>query len=111
MLPWSDPGKHSQILQNGLFFRPLGEAPVDYLLRFGSDFFFRSKGSHCDPLLDTRVAKRSFSTLEKLFAKGENAAIAQAYREHGYRLQEIATHLGVHYATVNRKLKKIERRI
>ena len=34
----------------------------------------------------------------------------RAYREHGYRLQEIAANLGVHYATVSRKLKKIERR-
>ena len=34
---------------------------------------------------------------------------AVAYREHGYRLQEIAAHLGVHYATVSRKLQKLER--
>jgi DNA-binding MarR family transcriptional regulator len=32
----------------------------------------------------------------------------QAYREHGYRLNEIAAHLGVHYAPVSRKLKEME---
>ncbi len=32
-------------------------------------------------------------------------------REHGYRLKKIAAHLGVHYATVTQKLKKIEGRI
>ena len=31
-----------------------------------------------------------------------------AYRQYGYRLQEIADHLGVHYATVSRRLKQAE---
>jgi REP element-mobilizing transposase RayT len=48
-------------------------------------------------------------TLKRIFAKDRDSGIAQAYREHGYRLHEIAAHLGVHYATVSRKLKKIER--
>ena len=47
-------------------------------------------------------------TLERIFAKGGERAIARAYREHGYRLHEIATHLGVHYATVSRRLNQIE---
>jgi len=34
--------------------------------------------------------------------------IHEAYRQHGYRLAEIATHLGVHYATVSRQLKRAE---
>ena len=29
-------------------------------------------------------------------------------QEHGYRIREIATHLGVHYATVSRRLKQLE---
>jgi hypothetical protein len=29
-----------------------------------------------------------------------------AYWEYGYRLWEIAEHLGMHYATVSRKLKR-----
>ncbi len=33
-----------------------------------------------------------------------------AYREHGFRLHEIAAHLGVHYAKVTRRLKQIVRR-
>ena len=47
--------------------------------------------------------------LERIFAKQGDMGIAQAYREHGYRLHEIATYLGVHYATVSRRLKQIER--
>jgi len=33
--------------------------------------------------------------------------VAEAY-EQGYRLNEIAAYLGVHYATVSRRLKRIE---
>jgi DNA-binding MarR family transcriptional regulator len=29
-------------------------------------------------------------------------------QEHGYRILEIAAHLGVHYATVSRRLKQLE---
>jgi DNA-binding NarL/FixJ family response regulator len=38
--------------------------------------------------------------------RGETA-IAEAY-ERGYRLNEIAAHLGVHYATVSRRLQRME---
>jgi DNA-binding MarR family transcriptional regulator len=38
----------------------------------------------------------------------QNQIIHEAYRQHGYRLAEIATHLGVHYATVSRRLKTAE---
>lgn len=48
--------------------------------------------------------------LEKILAKGGERAILPAYREHGYRLHEIAEHLGVHYATVSRRLKRMEQR-
>jgi RNA polymerase sigma factor (sigma-70 family) len=34
--------------------------------------------------------------------------IATAYRRFGYRLKEIADHLGVHYATVSRRLTRAE---
>jgi Homeodomain-like domain len=46
-------------------------------------------------------------TLERLFARAGEKAIVHAYREHGYRLREIAAHLGVHYATVSRRLSKL----
>jgi DNA-directed RNA polymerase specialized sigma24 family protein len=37
-------------------------------------------------------------------------AIALAYREHGYRLREIAAYCGVHYATISRRLRAGEDR-
>ena len=46
--------------------------------------------------------------LARIFAKHQQTGIVRAYREHGYRLHEIAKHLGVHYATVSRRLKQLE---
>lgn len=37
-------------------------------------------------------------------------ALLEAYQRYGYRMVEIAEHLGVHYATVSRRLKKVENR-
>jgi putative transposase len=56
------------------------------------------------PQVQLRAAKPS---LERIFAKNGKRAIAEAY-DHGYRLREIAAHLGVHYATVSRRVKQIE---
>ncbi|MBP8116766.1 MAG: transposase [Nitrospira sp.] len=49
-------------------------------------------------------------SLVKLFQrKGDPTRIIhQAYRQYGYRLAEIADHLGVHAATVSRRLKRTE---
>lgn len=44
--------------------------------------------------------------LDDLVPRLENASIASAYREHGYTMREIAAHLGVHYATVSRRLRR-----
>lgn len=38
------------------------------------------------------------------------AGLRRAYRRYGYRLREIAEHLGIHYATVSRHLKQAEER-
>lgn len=48
--------------------------------------------------------------LEKLFKGGRDRreATGEAYSRYGYRMKEIAGHLGVHYATVSRWLKKSE---
>jgi putative transposase len=46
--------------------------------------------------------------LDQLLSRNKEAAIAQAYRDYGYRLHEIAAHLGVRYATVSRRLRKME---
>lgn len=51
-----------------------------------------------------------YSSLRVLFQWRHPPArlIHEAYRRHGYRLAEIAEHLGVHYSTVSRRLKQAE---
>jgi hypothetical protein len=44
--------------------------------------------------------------LEKILKRSDDWEIVQVYKDYGYRLREIAAHLGVHYATVSRKRKK-----
>jgi putative transposase len=46
--------------------------------------------------------------LRHLVQAGTPEEIERAYREYGYRLAEIARHLGVHYATVSRRLRSFE---
>ena len=52
-----------------------------------------------------RLVKRP--NLAEIFVKDQNLeSIYQAYRDHGYSQREIAQHLGVHYTTINRRIKK-----
>lgn len=37
-----------------------------------------------------------------------NAAIHQAHVRHGYAMEEIADHLGIHYSTVSRAIRRAE---
>ena len=39
----------------------------------------------------------------------QEGAILKAYRRYGYRMNEIAEHLGVHYSTVSRRLRHAEK--
>jgi REP element-mobilizing transposase RayT len=57
-----------------------------------------------------RQTQASRPSLRILFQHKQAPArlIHEAYRRHGYRLAEIADHLGVHYATVSRRLKAAE---
>lgn len=77
----------------------------------GSDSFIASL-----PIADQRVLevpKRqrlvNRPSLRDLFADDRSIeTIYQAYRDHGYTQREIAEHLGVHYATISRRIKKWE---
>lgn len=57
------------------------------------------------PRVQLRAVRPS---LEGIFRHRGTRAIEVAYRDYGYRLREIADHLGVHYATVSRRLKRLE---
>src|SRR5258706_8269262 len=66
------------------------------------------------PLLSTRNFESGWGVCGylRVRAREENsiglrqASLERAYKEHSYRLHEIAVYLGAHYATVNRHLKR-----
>ena len=59
------------------------------------------------PRRQTQAQRPSLETLCE--RKGDlEKTIHQAYRQYGYRLADIADHLGVHAATVSRRLKRAE---
>jgi REP element-mobilizing transposase RayT len=47
--------------------------------------------------------------LSEILARGDLDAAVRAARDHGYRLQEIASELGVHRATLRRRLESVRR--
>jgi REP-associated tyrosine transposase len=100
--------RYRKFVREGLENRPWDELRGQIYL--GSEEFIEQHPAQDKELKEIPRAqlKALKPTLEKIFAKGGETGIAQAYREHGYRLREIAAHLGVHYATVSRRLKQIE---
>jgi hypothetical protein len=56
------------------------------------------------------VARRHWQpvrpSLRVLLARPSNERLAHAYGEYGYTMREIADHLGVHYATVSRRIRR-----
>ncbi len=93
----------------------LGEQPWDKLrgqIYLGGDKFIEE---HTDGGVSIEEVPRDQwrpvrPSLEKLFRGKGMAAIGAAYHDHGYRMRDIAEHLGVHYATVSRRLKRLESR-
>jgi len=98
---------YREFIREGLASRPWEELKGQIYL--GSEAFIEKHAAgekHLKeiPRAQWRAAKPS---LQRIFARKGKKAIAEAY-EHGYRLNEIAAHLGVHYATVSRRLKRFE---
>ena len=47
-------------------------------------------------------------SLEELLSAASNAQIAAAHSEHGSTMRELADHLGLHHATVSRRIRRHE---
>jgi REP element-mobilizing transposase RayT len=80
---------------------------------FGNERFVQ--GVLADTSRSPEIARRDWSAgrplLRELFESDDrDAAVARAYREHGYPLSTIALWLGVHVSTVSRALRAFERR-
>lgn len=76
----------------------------------GSKDFARSRIG--DIGANAEIARRHWQPvrppLDELLASPTNATIADAYRRYGYAMCEIADHLGVHYATISRRIRRHE---
>jgi hypothetical protein len=100
---------YREFVRDGLANRPWDDLKGQIYL--GSDEFIERHAVKAKELREIPRAqlKAIKPPLERIFAKNRESGIVEAYREHGYRLREIAAHLGVHYATVSRKLRQTER--
>ena len=87
----------------------IGEALEIRGERIGSEAFLRARFGR-EPLAE--IPRAQFRPLRPPLAEVFGRAklpIASAYREHDYRLREIADYLGCHYSTVSRRLADEER--
>lgn len=101
--------KYREFVREGRESRPWDELRGQIYL--GSEKFIAKYSAEDQEIKEIPRAMRrpTRPRLDQLFARNKNTAIIEAYQDHGYRLHEIAAHLGVHYATVSRKLRKMER--
>jgi hypothetical protein len=77
----------------------------------GSDEFVAAhQPNRVIPEIPRRQSQAQRPSLTMLFRRhrDQTRGIHDAYRQYGYRLAEIAAHLGVHYSTVSRHLKQLE---
>ena len=99
--------RYREFVEEGLGSRPWEELKGQIYL--GSEAFIERHAPDKKHLKEIPRVQLSAAkpALEQIFRRKGERAIADAY-EQGYRLNEIAAHLGVHYATVSRRLKRIE---
>jgi putative transposase len=79
--------------------------------RLGGEAFLRERFGYEPPLpeIPRRQVEPLPPSLAEIFAAGNPVPVATAYRRHGYTIGQIAAHLGCHYSTVSRRLRREER--
>jgi putative transposase len=102
--------RYRRFVADGLGDEPWAELRAGIYL--GSEEFVRESSVHADriPEIPREQWQPLRRPLAELFAAEGDRAIAAAYRGEGYRLRDIAEHLGVHPATVSRRLRSLEQR-
>ena len=99
---------YREFVKEGLQSRPWDELTGQIYL--GSEGFIEEHA--CEAKDDTEIPPVQLHatrpSLQQIFVTRGKNAIKEAYTNHGYRMKEIAEHLRVHYATVSRRLKKLE---
>ncbi len=77
--------------------------------RLGDEAFLRIRYADDEQLPEVPRAQLEplRRPLAEIFAEA-STPVADAYRDHGYSLRELAEHLGCHYSTVSRRLQREE---
>jgi REP element-mobilizing transposase RayT len=104
--------KYTEFVADGLDDRPWEKLRGQIFLG-SKEFISRHASREKDEISEVpRVQRKPMKpTLEQILGKKAGGrSVEIAYREYGYRMNEIAQHLGVHYATVSRRLKALELR-
>ena len=91
----------------------LGDHPWGRLkgrIYLGNEVFVKEHPLPAGDLAEIPRAQRQAGrpTLEEIFRNAGPDALPKAYTEHGYRMREIAEFLHVHYATISRRLRRLE---
>jgi REP element-mobilizing transposase RayT len=100
--------RYQRFVEEEVLESPWSELRSDIYL--GSPQFVEQAVGRVRPNPEIPMAQRNpiRPQLADLLSAGDRAEIAVAHREYGYRLNEIAVHLNVHYATVGRRLRAWE---
>ena len=113
-------GKYRRFVMEGID----KESPWETLkgqIFYGTDEFIKQLSGLLDgkgnikevPRLQRYVARPSLNELFKgkkgKERKAEDKTIHAAYVRYGYTMKEIAEYLGIHYATISRAIKRVER--
>ena len=95
-------------VREGLESRPWEELTGQIYL--GSESFIEehAQENKKHPEIPRAQLQAARPSLQQIFGKRGKHAIEAAYTKYGYKMREIAEHLGVHYATVSRRLRKLE---
>lgn len=101
---------YRQFVSQGSMASPLEQVRGQVYL--GSNAFIDSLPAVDKSLLEVPRKQRLVNrpSLADIFTKDQSGkTICQAYRDHGYTQKEIAQYLGVHYATISRRVKRWEK--
>jgi len=100
---------YREFVKEGLDARPWDDIRGQIYLG-SEEFIAKHAGADGAELAEVPRAQRQTirPALAQILKKNGERSIKRAYEEYGYRLKEIAQHLGVHYSTVSRRLKESE---
>lgn len=74
------------------------------------DFLTKKESAREIPKVERYVNRPSLQDLFNRKGQERDCAVYEAYARHGYSMSEIARHLGVHYTTVSRAIRRVEQK-